>query len=374
MRILIFNWQDWKNPLSGGAEVHLHEIFSRVAKLGHEVTLFCSSFDGAPSEEVVDGIRVIREGGRSLFNFHVVWRYLLRFRRRQYDVVIDDMNKIPFYTPLYVREPLAVIVHHFFAESIFKEVPFPVALYVYLAENLGAAICRWKRACMLVVSPSTQKELVEREFRSEDIEYAYNCVDHDVHYPSGVPRSPVPLVGYFGRLKKYKSADHLLRAFVIARKEIPDLKLVFIGEGDHRLALERLAHELGVRADVRFTGFVSEEEKVKRLQEVWFTVNTSAKEGFGLTVIEANACGTPVVGSDVPGLRDAIRDNETGLLYEYGNIDDLVQKIVMLARDQLLRDRLSRNAITWARTFDWNVVARRTVELLEHLVRERRWR
>src|SRR5205823_1214312 len=93
MKILIFNWQDIKNPLAGGAEVHLHELFSRIAGMGHDVTLFCSAFDGALPEEKIDGIRVIREGGRYLFNVRVPYRYFTRFRSSKYDLIIDDMNK-----------------------------------------------------------------------------------------------------------------------------------------------------------------------------------------------------------------------------------------------------------------------------------------
>src|SRR6266849_9244802 len=137
MKILILNWQDIENPLAGGAEVHLHEVFSRIARMGHDVTLFCSSFKGSAPQESIDGINVIREGGRYLFNFRVPYRYLARFQSERFDVVIDDMNKIPFFTPLYVHEPLYVITHHLFNRSIFLEVSWPLAMYVYLAEKAG---------------------------------------------------------------------------------------------------------------------------------------------------------------------------------------------------------------------------------------------
>ncbi len=373
MKILVFNWQDVRNPLAGGAEVHFHQIFSRIARLGHEVTLYCSSFDGAPCEECIDGIRVIREGGRYFFNFRVFWKYIVRFRKEGYDVVIDDTNKIPFFTPLYVREPLAAIVHHLFGKSIFREAPFPLALYVYLMENLGMFVFRHRRIPMFVVSPSTRHELLAKGFRDKLMEYMYNCVDHDLHHPDGTPKAPEPFIGYFGRLKKYKSADHLIRAMASARRQVPDLHLVVIGEGDHRPELERLTAELGLSDCIRFTGFVPEEEKVRLLRQTWFLVNTSAKEGWGLTVVEANACGTPVIGSNVPGLRDAIRDNETGLLFEYGNTEQLAGMIVSLARDTALRNRLSASAIEWAKTFDWMKVAEQSAQSLE-LLRQGKWR
>ena len=364
MKILIFNWQDIRNPLAGGAEVHLDEVFSRIARMGHEVTLYCSAFPGAPHEETVNGIRVIREGGRYLFNFRVPWKYHTRFADERFDLVIDDMNKIPFFTPVYVKEPLYIVTHHLFGRSIFLEVPWPMALYVYVAEALGFGLARSRRIPLIVGSPSTKGELLEKGFRDEDVEIINYCVDHAIHRPSGIPRSPSPLVGYFGRIKKYKSIEQLLRAFGTVLKEVPQLKLLVVGEGDHRSVLEELSVSLGIAASVRFTGFVSEEEKARLLQEVWFAVNTSSKEGWGLTVIEANACGTAVLASDVPGLRDAIKDGETGLLYEYGNVEELASRMLLLIRDQALRERLASAARAWAMTFDWDAAARRTLELL----------
>ncbi|MDI6766327.1 MAG: glycosyltransferase family 4 protein [Bacteroidota bacterium] len=365
MKILVFNWQDIKNPLGGGAEVHFHQIFSRIAKMGHQVTLYCSSFDGALKEETIDDIRVIREGGRYLFNFRAPFRYWTQFHKEHYDIVIDDMNKIPFFTPVYVREPLFCIIHHLFDKSIFKEAPFPFALYVFLMEKLGIAVLRAKKIPLFVVSPSTRAEMLSKGFQEKSIYYAYNCVDHNLYRLGVATRSSTPLIGYFGRLKKYKSIDHLLRAFVIVKEKIPNIKLVIIGDGDYRKTLENIAKDIGINESVQFTGYVDENEKVKLLQKVWFMVNTSSKEGWGLTVIESNACGTTVIGSNVPGLRDAIKDRETGLLYEFGNISQLADKMLLLLMDQTLRDELAKNAHSWSKTFEWDVVASQTIDLLK---------
>lgn len=368
MRILIFNWQDIRNPLAGGAEVHLHEVFSRIVSLGHEVVLFCSTFEGALPAENVNGITVIREGGRYTFNFRVPFRYLTRFRTERFDIVVDDMNKIPFFTPMYVHEPLYVITHHLFGKSIFLEVPWILAMYVYLMEKLGFALVKGRRVPVIVGSPSTKEELLREGMSGDRVEIINYCVDHGTHSPAEGERSAEPLIGYFGRLKKYKSVEQLLQAFARLRKEVRGLTLLIVGEGDYRVTLERKAKELEIEDSVRFTGFVTESEKVRMLRQVWFAVNTSSKEGWGLTVIEANACGTTVIASRVPGLRDAVRDGETGLLYEYGNIDDLTEKMRRLLRDADLRGRLAANARQWAMTFDWNAAARRTLDLLQRRV------
>ncbi|MCI0705981.1 MAG: glycosyltransferase family 4 protein [Ignavibacteriae bacterium] len=365
MKILVLNWQDIRNPLGGGAEVHLHEIFKRIAARGHSVTLFCSSFPGAPAEEILDGIRVIRSGSRNLFNYGVKGYYRRRFRQERYDVVVDDINKIPFYTPRFVQEPLVAIIHHLFDTSIFREASLPAALYVYGAEKLVPRA--YRNTPLAVVSESTRSELIRKGFNESRITVIPNAVDTAHYRPHEVPQQQAPVVGSLGRLKKYKSADHLLDAFAIVRLEIPDAQLLVVGEGDYLPFLKRKADDLRLGETVTFTGQVDENEKVRLLNRMTLAVNCSAKEGWGLTVIEANACGVPVVASDVPGLRDAVLDEKTGLLYEYGNIEQLAAKIMLILRDERLRARLSREALSWARSFQWDDSAEKMLSVLERV-------
>lgn len=362
MNILVLNWQDRLNPLAGGAEVHLHEIFSRIARRGHAVTLFCSSFPGALPEEMVDGIRVIRRGGRNTFNFTLAIEYLTRLRHLRYDVVVDDINKIPFFTPLFVRRPLVGIVHHLFGKTIFVETGFVPALYVYLAERLLRPV--YGKTPIAVVSESTRHEMEALGFRPGQLSEVKNCVDHDVYRVTDVPKSPTPLIGYLGRLKKYKSVGHLLEAFALVRKELADVRLIVVGSGDDQARLEAIAAGLKIQDAVTFTGFVSTEEKVRLLQKMWFVANPSSKEGWGLTVIEANACGTPCIASDVPGLRDSVVENKTGMLYLYGDIRGLANGMKELLNNSKKLEAMRKEAIHWAGNFDWNAEAAKMEQLL----------
>jgi glycosyltransferase involved in cell wall biosynthesis len=366
MKILVINWQDIKHPLGGGAEVHLHEIFKRIAARGHSVTLFCSIFGDAPREEMIDGIRVLRSGGRHLFNFRVPLRYRMEFRHSGFDVVVDDMNKIPFFTPWFVKEPLVGMVLHLFRESIFREAIFSVALYVYLTERL--ALWAYRKVPMAVISKSTEEELGRFGFPDSLLRNVRIAVDRERYRELGIPKSPVPLIGYLGRIKKYKSVDHLLRAFQIVRSQVKDAKLMIIGDGDGLPQLKRLAQSLGIADAVTFTGFVPSEEKVRLINQMHVVVNTSAKEGWGLTVTEANACGVPVVASDVPGLRDAVKAGETGLLYKYGDIRQLAEGVLRLLRDEPMRQRLATAAKSYAATFSWDDCSERMLKLLEETV------
>ena len=369
MKILILNWQDIKNPLGGGAEVHMHEIFKRVVAMGHSVTLYCSRFPGSAHAEEIDGLHVIREGGRYLFNFYVPWRYQSRFRKGGFDVIVDDINKIPFYTPLFVDQPLAGIVHHLFGKAIYLEAPFIPASYVYLAEKFAARV--YRNTPTAVVSESTRQELVELGFPAGNMVIVPNAVNTKIYAPSEEGGQGSALIGHVGRLKKYKSVDHLLRAFQIILKDIPDARLRIIGDGDIRPDLERLAQELGVSPRVEFTGYLSQAEKVRQLNQMSVAVNCSAKEGWGLTVIEANACGVPVVASDVPGLRDSVIDEKTGLLYEFGNIEQLAQKIMLVLRDENLRNRMRVDALEWGRSFSWEESAKKMISFLEMVIERR---
>lgn len=368
MNILVVNWQDIKNPLAGGAEVHLHEVFERIAARGHAVTLFCSSFPGAANEEILNGIHIIRKGGRFFFNYTFALEYLLRLRHQPFDIVVDDMNKIPFFTPLFVRRPLYGITHHLFGRSIFLETNVLLASYVYWMERLAVRLYKRRGIPFIVGSPSTRRELLQAGLPPDQVVLIHYGVDHSTHNLVNAHKSPTPLVGYFGRLKKYKSVDHLLHAITMIRDAVPQLRVMIIGEGDDRPRLEALTRQLSLHDVVTFTGYVPEEEKIALLQQMWVKVTTSSKEGWGLTVIEANACGTPVIASNVEGLRDAVQDGETGFLYEFGNIADLSAKILKLLTDHELRLRLTMNAIQWSQKFDWDIAATDTLALLQHRV------
>ncbi len=362
LKILVFNWQDVTNPLAGGAEVHLHEVFERIASRGHEVTLFCHYFEGAARDEVRNGIRIIRHGGRSLFNFQVPLWYWKRFKKEGYDVIIDDVNKIPFYTPLFVDKPVQGVTHHLFGKSIFLETIFPFALYVHLAEKLIKPI--YRHVHFIIGSPSTHKEYIEWGFPAELVSVVNYCVNKTVYYSEPANAFDKNRVGYFGRLKKYKSVDHFIQAFAMIKDQYPALKIEIIGDGDDKPRLEAEAKQCGVEDRVVFHGFIPEEAKAPLLQKMNFVVNTSSKEGWGLTVVEANACGAPVIAANVQGLRDSVVDGKTGMLYEFANVHELASRMRTLLDNPARRNELREGALKWAAGFDWEVATDQTLDLI----------
>jgi glycosyltransferase involved in cell wall biosynthesis len=176
-------------------------------------------------------------------------------------------------------------------------------------------------------------------------------------------------IAYLGRLEPYKRVDLLLRAVAARVPRFPELELVVVGRGAEGEALAALASELGIAARVRFTGFVSNAERDASLAKARVCVCPSLKEGWGITVVEANALGVPVVATDAPGLRDAVRRDKTGLLVPDGPPERFVAGLVD-ALSQLLPDEprlslLSQAAVEWARRFDWDTSARKMAETIE---------
>lgn len=365
--ILVINWQDITNPMGGGAEVHCHEIFKRVVAAGHDVTLLCCGYDGAPSSQVLDGVRIERRSSRNWFNFSVPGAYKNLRKQQSFDIVFDDINKIPFFTLLYVREPVVAIVHHFFGKSIFLEAPWLQANYVYQTEKLVPRI--YRRVPFAVVSESTREELRRKGVTSE-IDMLPNAVDVS-RYTTAARKSSIPLIGYFGRVKKYKSVNHVIEAMPMMVRAIPDVRLLVIGDGDHRQELQRLTEQLGLSKYVEFTGHVSHDKKIELLSQLWLAVNPSPKEGWGLTVIEANACHVPVVAANSPGLRDSVKQNETGILYEYGNRGQLANAVIALLKNRQKRNQLSENARHWAESFNWDDSAAKALAIIEKTLKNR---
>ncbi|MEO2169463.1 MAG: glycosyltransferase, partial [bacterium] len=145
----------------------------------------------------------------------------------------------------------------------------------------------------------------------------------------------------------------------------PDLQITIIGRGPARAKLEQLAGELGLHECTRFTGFVDDAERDRLVAAARVCVCPSEKEGWGLTVIESNGVGTPVVAADAPGLRESVREGETGFLVPVGDVDGFARRIGELLEDDALALRMRRAALSWSRRFDWDRAADDMAETIE---------
>ena len=356
MRILLVNWQDRENPQAGGAEIHLHEIFGRLARGGHDVSMLCGGWDGSPPRAELDGIDVHRVGTRHTFPFlaRSYWRQMRA--AEPFDVLVEDINKVPLFTTRWGARRVVVLVPHLFGGTVFQEAPLPLAAAVWLAERPLPLM--YRGTPFHAISDSTADDLVARGIDRKLIRVIYPGIDSAHYTPDPAVRSPTPLFAYLGRLKKYKGVDLVIRAF--ARVEHPDARLAIAGTGDFRGELERLADSLALGDRVQFLGFISEAEKVNLLRRSWSTAFASPKEGWGITNLEAAACGTPVVASDSPGLRESVRDGETGFLVPHGDVAAMGQRLQRLAQSPDLVRTLGASGRRFAETFTWERAAAET--------------
>jgi len=356
MNILVINWQDWKNPFAGGAEVYFYEIFSRLIKKGHHVILVCSRAKNQFRHEILDNFEIYRIGKRFNFNFFAPFALRAILRHRKVDIIIDDLNKIPFYSPFFTRKKVIAMLMHLFRKAIFRETNFLFALYVFLTERIIPIF--YHRSIFIAISDSTAQDL-------KDI----NVKNNIYVVQSGIPEIPSGteekrqknLIAYVGRVKKYKSIDHFIEAVGIIKKS-RHIEVMVVGDGDAREDLIGLANRLNIK--ITFTGFITEKEKDCIYSKARVIVQPSIKEGWGLTVVEAQAHGTPVVCADSPGLREVIVNGKTGYLYHYGDREELARKVIELLDDDDKWQAFSQAAKEWAKNFSWD----RSAKKLEHIL------
>jgi glycosyltransferase involved in cell wall biosynthesis len=368
VRFLAFNWRDPHHPEAGGAEVHLHEILRRFVARGHEVIQLASGFAGAAPEEVIDGVRILRRGTWYNANWVLRRAYERELDQLHFDLVLEDINKVPFFTPAFVRQPVLAVVPHLFGSAVFMEASWPLAAYVYAHELWIPRV--YRRTPFLVISESTRADLIARGIAAEQIRVAPVGVDHATYFPDpAVVKSPFPLILHLGRVRRYKGIQTLVDAMPRVRARVPSAELWVVGTGPYAGALARRAR--GV-AGVRLLGHRPQAEVVDLLRRAWVVASTSVKEGWGLTMIEANACGTPTVATRVPGLSDAVMDGETGLLVRYGDQEALAAALARVIEDGELRQRLADGGRRFALGFTWDRAANEAWALVESVIEQAR--
>ena len=366
MRALILNERDARHPRAGGAETHLVEIFRRLVARGLEATLACSSFPGAMAHDSQHGLQVERLGGLPLYYPHAAWHCARETRRGRFDVVVDCLNKVPFLAPAYSGVPVLALCHHLFGTTAFRQVAWPIAATVWSVERLIPRV--YARSRFATISESSRDDLIARGIAAERIEVHHPGIREPEIVPRAVTERPAQ-IAYLGRLEPYKNVDVALGALARVARKVEGVSLVIIGTGSDRKRLEGIAARLGVAERTHFAGFVEANERDRILADSRVCVCPSSKEGWGLTVIESNALGTPNVASDAAGLRDSVRHGETGFLVREGDEAGFAARIEELLLDDTLALRMSRAATQWAQGFRWDEAADRMEGALDAAVR-----
>ncbi len=328
VRILWLIWRDFTHPDHGGATVYMREVSKDLALRGHEVEVITSSYKGASREERIDGVHIRRAGNDWNIGFIVAALFLIR-RMPRADVVIDEINIFPFWTPLVTRARKVALIHHLAGDVLDR---YALQPWTRLGLKVLQALVLFLYRNYTTITPSaaTSKELTSFGFKSKKVFYAPPGLSgpHGKDRPS-TPKADNPQAIYVGRVVPQKGLEIVIRALKDVTKASPDVQLVICGktQRSYHLRLEKLVSAVGLQANVQLLGFVSDAEKERLLAESHVFVIHSAKEGWGMAAMEAMAMGTPVIASNVPGLRDLVVDDETGWLVDYGNTVQLADRM-----------------------------------------------
>lgn len=332
-------------------------------KWGDTIEWFSASFPGAVSEETVDGVHFVREGRQWTVHLSAIRRYRGRLSKN-FDIVIDEVNTIPFFTPLWADVPSVMFIHQLAREVWWYESPFPLSAVGYLAEPLYLRC--YRSSPVLTVSESTRMDLRCLGFVGDIAVIPEGIESTASQRPSKAER---PTFLYVGRLSPSKRVADVIRAFATFCESVPLGELHLIGGGSDGYVhkLHRLVRDLGLDQQVRFLGRVAQGEKDREMARAHVIVLASVREGWGLVVTEANFHGTPAIAYDVPGLRDSIRHEETGLLVE-PSTKALGAGMVNLWRNQSLYRRLAAAAQLGSRAFSFDQAATDFRKELEHVL------
>ncbi|MEQ1787053.1 MAG: glycosyltransferase family 4 protein, partial [Acidimicrobiales bacterium] len=366
-RIHVFAFRDLDDPDAGGSEEHARQVARHLVAAGRTVVHHTGRVKGAPREVTRDGVRVVRRGGRlGVFATSVLDERLGRLG--QADGIIEIFHGVPFFAPLWSRLPQVGVVHHVHLGTWDMLLPSPF-------HRVGHAIERhvvprvYRDRTLLTAAPSARDEIVEQYgLDPTHIEVAPHGIDE--RYSPGGTRAERPLAVAVARLMPQKGISDLLHAFVATRTLVPDLEAVIVGDGPHRVRFEAECRALGGDGWIRFVGRTTDEELVDWYRRAWVVCSASHREGFGLTLTEAAACGTPVVATRIPGHVDALAEGRSGLLAN--DVAGLADGMARLLLDDELRTKMGAASLEHAESFRWEASAAALLRALAHDAARRR--
>lgn len=387
-RILFLCSKDIKNPAAGGGTWESFRLMNKLVQRGYAVSVLCPRFPEASKEEFIRGIRVIRVGNDYTFPLLAMLTYLASKELRNHDLIVEIVLSYPFFTPLYANKPHISVCWHLPRETYFIELPdifgrifgYMVAATLYTIERkLFPKI--YKRYPIFTFSQSSRSDLIEVGFDENNVfmlEYAlargimFTSIGDKKEgdgswYDPNVEKDDFPSIVCLGRLKKYKGVQDAIKAMSLVVKEAPEAHLFIIGRGEYEPQLKTLTKELSLERNVHFLGYVPMEKKIERLRKAHFLVMPSSREGFPTPVFEALLCGTPSIVSDATGVKESVKQGETGFVYPLGDYKKIAEYAVLLSKGSELREHMQRNTIKWATRFieEWQKNEEKLLELFE---------
>jgi glycosyltransferase involved in cell wall biosynthesis len=360
MNILWLTWKDYNHPEAGGAEVVAHELTSRLARDGHDVTLLTCGYGNAPAQEqLADGIKVIRIGKSRYTHSFQALTYYLRHLRGKFDILIEEVNGgTPYFSVLFERKAHRFMLYHQLArKNWFYETPAPLSYFgYYFLVPAASRLASLARTPVITVSESTRHMLANHGFHASRTRIISEGIELEpLDNLHTVKKYARPTLLSLGAMRAMKRTLDQVKAFELAKRRNPDLQLKLAGSasGAYGKAVLDTIEQSPFAHDIEYLGKVSHTDKLALMQKSHLILQTAVEEGWGLTITEAASQGTPAVAYDVDGLRDSIRNGKTGLVTATNPVA-LSAGIVQLVDNPVLYDRLRGAAWRWSQqiTFD----------------------
>jgi glycosyltransferase involved in cell wall biosynthesis len=358
MKILWLTWKDYTHPQAGGAELVLRELSRRLVTEGHAVTFLTIQHPGSTARELLDGIEIIRVGTSRYIHPLQAFAHYIRHMRNRYDIVIEVVNTAPYMAALFKGKSRAYVFYHQLAREIwFHELKKPFSSFgYYVMEPLATWLLSKAKAGLITISDSTLHDLQRFGFKKDQAHIISEGIEiKPVNDPKHITKFPEPTILSLGAMRAMKRTLDQVQAFELAKKSLPQLRLIIAGDtgGAYGKKVLEYIERSPYRKDITIEGRVSTERKVELMQKCHVFTATSVKEGWGLVVTEAASQGTPAVVYDVDGLRDSVRNHQTGIICD-PNPEALATGIVHLLKDNRRYTKMRNAGWRWSKqiTFD----------------------
>lgn len=345
MKIIWLAHRDAKNPRAGGAEALAHEIGRRLVRRGNQVLLLAGLWNSLSRHDLIDGIAVERRSG---WIGPVIEAGSILSSHPDADVVIDDLgHAIPWLSPRIAAIPVTPLFYHLHRRTLMGQVSIPAAIALAAIEVAYPVI--YRNCKFVTISQASRMDLMSLGVPSNHITQIAPGVASDIFKPG--PKSDLPQLVYFGGFRAYKQASHAIEVLARLRKSGIEAMLKVVGEGPELPGMRNLAVQRNVAEYVDFVGRVPQSVLATIVAESWANLHTSSSEGWGLSIVEAAACGVPTVAYGVSGVTETVRPGETGVLVSPGNLDALADAVIKVIATP---DQWRTACRNWALRWSWD--------------------
>jgi len=373
INLLFLSWRDIKAPKKGGAEVFTHEMLKNVNSDKFHITHISPRFKGAEKDEMIDGVHYRRRGNIATVILYAMAYYFKN--KNTIDYVIDQCNEHRFFTPFWLpRHKRILFIHQFGRELWRRNLSFPFSEIGYRLEDVITKI--YRRGYTFTVSPSTEKDLMDIGFKKENIGILPEGINFLPWSPeSFLKKEKTTTFTYVGRFARYKGIDAAIEAFGQLKSEYPEIKMWIVGKEKEEFKAEVLQpiiekYHLTLNEDITFHGFVSEEKKLELMSRSHTILYPSDREGWGLTVTEAGAVGTPSIVYNSPGLVDAVNQGHAGFITSDNSYKGLLNVMRHSIENQESYKKIRKEAYEFSKGFQWTTTAKVLEKEMSGLLKE----